>query len=96
MTMAVNHYGHFYLTYLIFPLLLNSASARIINVSSTVHFRYSDSPADDLDASQKWGSFSSYCKSKLANVIFTVGLAQKLVNNPKIKTASLHPGLVDS
>lgn len=37
MTMAVNHFGPFYLTYLLFPLIKNSKEARIINLSSEAH-----------------------------------------------------------
>ncbi len=34
MTMAVNHFGHFLLTYLLFPLVAKAKEGRIINVSS--------------------------------------------------------------
>lgn len=34
MTMAVNHYGHFLLTYLLFPLVAKAKEGRIISVSS--------------------------------------------------------------
>ena len=45
MTMAVNHFGPFYLTYLLFPLIKKAKEARIINVSSRVHLYTSDSPS---------------------------------------------------
>ena len=34
MTMATNQYGHFYLTFLLIPLLTLTRESRIINVSS--------------------------------------------------------------
>ena len=51
---------------------------------------------NDVRCDNGWGGFSSYFKSKLANVMFTVALADKLSNNPKIKAMSLHPGPVAS
>lgn len=47
MTMATNHFGHFLLTYLLFPLIRESKEARIINVSSSLHDR-KDNTSDDL------------------------------------------------
>lgn len=46
MMMATNHFGHFLLTYLLFPLLRESKEARIINVSSALHDRKDNTSAD--------------------------------------------------
>lgn len=96
MTYVTNHFGHFYLTYLLFDWLNKAKEARIINVSSKLHFKASENIADDLQCQNGWGSFDSYGKSKLANVLFTVGLADKLSNRPNIKAVCLHPGVVAS
>ena len=49
-----------------------------------------------MSCNNSWGGFETYNKSKLANVMFTVSLAEKLKNTPKIKAMSLHPGVVAS
>ena len=38
LTLAINHFGHFYLTYLLWDRLSKSQEARIINVSSKIHY----------------------------------------------------------
>jgi NAD(P)-dependent dehydrogenase (short-subunit alcohol dehydrogenase family) len=37
-----------------------------------------------------------YSNSKFANVLFTVGLADRLSKYSNIKTAALHPGIVET
>jgi retinol dehydrogenase-12 len=86
MQMAVNHLGHFYLTYLLWDILKNSENLRIINVSSKSHLRnYIDSNAQStIDFNTMDGSYPglgmqhgryhpmyAYSASKMANVLFT-------------------------
>jgi NAD(P)-dependent dehydrogenase (short-subunit alcohol dehydrogenase family) len=94
--MAINHFGHFYLTYLLFPRIKTAPEARIINVSSSAHKQTNLNTAEDLGCEQGFSSFDQYCRSKLANVQFTVGLAEKISKYPNVKTMSLHPGLVET
>jgi len=96
MTFTINHFGHFYLTYLLFSIINKSSEARILNLSSAGHFQASESLVNDPKCDQSWGSLNSYTKSKLANVMFTSALADRLSSHKHIKTASLHPGIVDS
>jgi NAD(P)-dependent dehydrogenase (short-subunit alcohol dehydrogenase family) len=90
--MAINHFGHFYLTYLLFPRIKTSKEARIINLSSSFHLGSKLSSSDDLSCERPFDSIDQYKLSKLANVQFTVGLSEKLIKYPNIKTVSLHPG----
>ncbi len=39
MQMGINHFGHFYLTYILFPLVKKADHFRVINVSSRAHLR---------------------------------------------------------
>jgi retinol dehydrogenase 12 len=97
MTLTINHFGHFYLTYLLFEKIVKSPSARIINVSSMAHYSSPNNMLEDLDIkSSSFSSISQYNKSKFFNVLFTVGLADRLSKFQHIKTVCLHPGIIDS
>ena len=73
MTVSVNHFGHFYLTYLLFDLIKNRSEARIINVSSMVHYRAKNNPFDDLNCRQSnFSSSGQYAISKFMNVVFAL------------------------
>ena len=92
MTFAVNHLAPFLLTNLLLPLLKTGAPSRIINVTSKFE-RFGRISFDDLHASRRYGSFRAYAQSKLANVLFTYELAERL-RGTGITANCLHPGLV--
>jgi len=89
----VNHLGHFLLTNLLLDKLKASSGARIINVSSVGHWGVLKFPFDDPTFSKSWfyNGMSVYCITKLANVLFTLELAERLKGS-KIQVFSLHPG----
>jgi NAD(P)-dependent dehydrogenase (short-subunit alcohol dehydrogenase family) len=60
------------------------------------HLHTSRPTYEDLGCEGNFSSLEQYSKSKLANVQFTVGLADKLTKYPNIKAMSLHPGIVDT
>ncbi|XP_038653720.1 retinol dehydrogenase 12-like isoform X2 [Scyliorhinus canicula] len=74
---GVNHLGHFLLTYLLIDLIKQSAPSRIINVSSSAH-KMGSIHFDDLNSEKSYNSVKAYAQSKLANIMFTRELAQKL------------------
>ncbi len=76
-TFAVNHLAPFLLTNLLLDRLKSSAPARIINVSSTVHY---DAPLkfDNLQSEKNYNGINAYKQSKLGNVLFTFELAERL------------------
>ncbi len=93
-TLAVNHLAPFLLTSLLAPLLRASAPARVITVASrverlgTIHF-------DDLQLERGYGAVRAYAQSKLANILFTYELAERLAGTG-VTANCLHPGYVNT
>jgi len=91
-TFAVNHLGYFLLTHLLLDLLKQSAPSLIVNVSSAAH-AYGKIDFDDLQGEKKYGGFSAYANSKLANILFTYELARRL-EGTGVTVNCLHPGTI--
>ena len=93
---GVNHLGHFYLTHLLLDRIKESKPSRIINVSSLAHKLGPISITPKYvkpNPHARTGAFYNYALSKLANVLFTVELADRLALSG-VETYSLHPGAV--
>jgi retinol dehydrogenase 14 len=91
-TIAVNHLAPFLLTNLLLPRLRQSAPARVVTTSSDAHYR-GRIRLDDLDGERRWSSWGAYCDSKLANVLFTRGLAAR-EDVGEVVAHCLHPGVI--
>lgn len=91
-TFAVNHLSHFLLTNLLIDLLKQSDDSRIINVSSVAH-QNAKFEWDNLNAEKQFGGYAAYSLSKLANVLFSNELADRL-KGTTVKSNSLHPGVI--
>jgi retinol dehydrogenase-14 len=76
-TFAVNHLAYFLLTNLLLELLVASAPARIVNVTSSAQ-AIGDIHLDDLQFQRRYRGQAAYNQSKLANVLFTYELARRL------------------
>ncbi len=94
MTFAVNHLAPFLLTNLLLARLRESAPARIVNVSSMVHSG-ARLDFDDLQMARGFDGYDAYCRSKLANVLFTFALARRL-DGTRVTANALHPGVIDT
>lgn len=94
-TFGVCHMGHFLLTKLLMPALEKSEEARIINVASMMHrlAKGGINLAAQTQPTVSMGGLKEYGVAKLANILFTRSLAEKL-KGTKITSYSLHPGAV--
>ena len=77
MTLAVNHCAPFLLTHLLRDVLIASASARIINISSSVE-RMGTINFNDLQRAKRYFGFSAYSQAKLALLLATYEWAERL------------------
>jgi NAD(P)-dependent dehydrogenase (short-subunit alcohol dehydrogenase family) len=84
---AVNYLSGFLLTHLLLPLLKAAAPSRIVNVASAgqkaIDF-------DDVMLTKNYNGADAYRQSKLAQVLFTVDLADELKGTGVIAN-TLHP-----
>jgi NAD(P)-dependent dehydrogenase (short-subunit alcohol dehydrogenase family) len=98
---AGSHLGPFLLTKHLIPLLRATAlqtppgSVRIINTSSDASEMIPGLDWNDLQSAERFSVGASYCRAKLANVLFARGLAKRLAGSGVIAHA-MHPGTVDS
>ena len=87
LTFAVNHLSHFLLTLELLPLL-RSARGRVVNVASVgqqaIDF-------DDVMLERRYDPMRAYAQSKLAQVMFTFELAERLGSGAMPTMNALHP-----
>lgn len=93
MQFGVNYIGAFALTATLFDLLENTPNARIVNLSSLAHLN-GKIDFDNLKIEKPYSSMREYNQSKLADLMFTLEL-QDRIQNKNLKTISVaaHPGL---
>lgn len=98
-TFQSNHLGHFVLTAGLYPYLSRSKTT-IINVSSEGYkFAGGNFDLENLNGEKKYGAWSSYGLSKLANILFTRELqrrADESGDSSWLTAVSLHPGAVQT
>lgn len=90
-TMGVNHFGHFLLTILLLDRMRKSSPSRIVTLGHWGHtfVRFNKSSVYSGKSSNR---FHAYFHSKLANVLFTAELGNRLKNSGVTATC-LHPGI---
>jgi NAD(P)-dependent dehydrogenase (short-subunit alcohol dehydrogenase family) len=85
LTFAVNYLSHFVLTALLLPKLRDGG--RIVNVSSIGQLPLD---FDDLMFERGWEGYPAYARSKLAQILFTNELADRLADRD-VTVNALHP-----
>jgi NAD(P)-dependent dehydrogenase (short-subunit alcohol dehydrogenase family) len=92
MQLGTNHLGHFALTGLLLPLLVGTAGARVVTVSSNAH-KPGRIDFEDLQREHGYRRWPAYFQSKLANLLFAYELQRRLsaIDAPLISVAA-HPG----
>jgi NAD(P)-dependent dehydrogenase (short-subunit alcohol dehydrogenase family) len=91
LTFAVNYLSHFLLTAELMPLLRRSAPGRIVNVAS---IGQAEVDLDDpMASSRSYDGFLAYRQSKLAQIMFTLELAERLgaAGVDDLTVNALHP-----
>ena len=91
-TLAINHLAPFLLTNLLLERLEESAPSRVITVSSEAQ-RWGTMDFEDLQSRRKYRGFPVYGMTKLANIMFTYELAERL-SGTGVSANCLHPGSV--
>ena len=96
LTFGVNHLGHFHFTNLLLDRIVAAGPARIVNVSSGNHYLAKGIDFDVLRRSTKSiTGLPEYNVSKLANVLFTRSLAERL-DPAVVSVFAINPGPVAS
>jgi NAD(P)-dependent dehydrogenase (short-subunit alcohol dehydrogenase family) len=93
---GVNHLGHFALTGLLLPKLLDTPGARVVVVSSFMH-ALANIDMGDLNSERRYRRWVAYSRSKTANLLFVHELARRLgAAGSDVVAAAAHPGYADT
>jgi NAD(P)-dependent dehydrogenase (short-subunit alcohol dehydrogenase family) len=89
---GTNHLGHFALTGLLLPALLARPAARVVTLSSIVHWIGVLSIAD-LNSERRYDPWQAYARSKLANLLFVRELDRRArAAGVDLVSVGAHPG----
>ena len=89
---GTNHLGHFALTGLLLDRMLEVPGSRVVTVSSNGH-RLGRINFDDLQSERRYSRTGAYGQSKLANLLFTYELQDRLARaGAATEALAAHPG----
>jgi NAD(P)-dependent dehydrogenase (short-subunit alcohol dehydrogenase family) len=89
---GTNHLGHFALTGLLLPRLLEAPEPRVVTQSSGAH-RIGRINFDDLQGERRYINWLAYGQSKLANLMFALELQRRAsAAGISLRSMAAHPG----
>ena len=91
-TFATNQMNYFVLSTELLNILSESNDGRIVNVASNAHIG-AEVDYENVNSEKSFSAWTSYCVSKLMNIMFTYQLASM---QDKVSVNVLHPGFVDT
>ncbi|HET7821869.1 MAG TPA: oxidoreductase [Ornithinibacter sp.] len=90
---GTNHLGHFALTGLLLPHLLEAPAPRVTTVSSIAHHS-GDGKVLEGNPAQGYNPNVTYGRSKLANLLFALELQRRATaSGSKLTSTAAHPGV---
>ena len=92
---GVNHFGHYYLTLNLINLINKTENSRIVNIASIAH-KYGNLKKNTFlyEKGKRHSKMRAYAQSKLANLLFTYKLKEKLEKQgSKTIVLAAHPGV---
>jgi NAD(P)-dependent dehydrogenase (short-subunit alcohol dehydrogenase family) len=96
MQLGTNHLGHFALTGLLMPALVERPGGRVVTVSSSAH-RMGAMNFDDLMGDRSYSPWTAYAQSKLANLLFMAELDRRLRKTDfDLLSVAAHPGIAST
>jgi len=90
---AVNHLAGFLLTSRLLPLVQAAPQGRIVQTSSFAHHMGRVPDRGGFVVPAKYNGWTTYGDTKLANILFTRELGQRLAATP-VRVHAFHPGYV--
>jgi NAD(P)-dependent dehydrogenase (short-subunit alcohol dehydrogenase family) len=92
MQLGTNHLGHFALTGLLLPALLERPGARVVTMSSGAH-QMGRISFGNLQGERHYQRWIAYAQSKLANLLFAFELARRAaLKDVDLTSVAAHPG----
>ena len=90
---GTNHLGHFALTGLLMPHLLQAPAPRVTTVASLAHHS-GDAKVVEGNPAQGYNPNTTYGRSKLANLLFALELQRRATaSGSKLTSTAAHPGV---